>query len=213
MRDCPSYNLKYRIRYVLVKERYCLGSAHTAAKPHKPLFHSRIKLFVRVAANRHPESPVSIHRHLESIYFGHPPLADSAILPFAFHVLSPVEGLLLTLNLIHWRRWESNPRPLACKAGALPTELRPRVHFAGNPKSRFSIFDFPKHWAREDSDFRPHAYQACALNQLSYEPDYSAVFDSKPLSLPASRLSRLNHYPQFKEQKKMPLLLRYQRHC
>jgi hypothetical protein len=26
--------------------------------------------------------------------------------------------------------------------------------------------------------------------------------------LPASRLSRLNHYPQFKEQKKMPLLLR-----
>jgi hypothetical protein len=65
MRDCPSYNLKYRIRYVLVKERYCLGSAHTAAKPHKPLFHSRIKLFVRVAANRHPESPVSIHRHSE----------------------------------------------------------------------------------------------------------------------------------------------------
>ncbi|MEN9802311.1 MAG: hypothetical protein RLZ37_1436 [Actinomycetota bacterium] len=24
-----------------------------------------------------------------------------------------------------WRRWESNPRPPACKAGALPTELRP----------------------------------------------------------------------------------------
>ena len=26
-----------------------------------------------------------------------------------------------------WRRWDSNPRPPACKAGALPAELRPRV--------------------------------------------------------------------------------------
>ena len=25
-----------------------------------------------------------------------------------------------------WRRWDSNPRPPACKAGALPAELRPR---------------------------------------------------------------------------------------
>ena len=24
-----------------------------------------------------------------------------------------------------WRRWDSNPRPPACKAGALPAELRP----------------------------------------------------------------------------------------
>src|SRR5687767_7411884 len=34
---------------------------------------------------------------------------------------SPGQGLTAT-----WRRWESNPRPPACKAGALPTELRPR---------------------------------------------------------------------------------------
>ncbi len=26
-----------------------------------------------------------------------------------------------------WRRWGSNPRPQACKARALPTELRPRL--------------------------------------------------------------------------------------
>ena len=26
----------------------------------------------------------------------------------------------------HWSRWDSNPRPLACHASALPTELRPR---------------------------------------------------------------------------------------
>src|SRR5713101_4117506 len=25
-----------------------------------------------------------------------------------------------------WRRWDLNPRPPACKAGALPTELRPQ---------------------------------------------------------------------------------------
>src|SRR6202167_3523511 len=27
---------------------------------------------------------------------------------------------------IRWRRWGSNPRPQACKARALPTELHPR---------------------------------------------------------------------------------------
>ena len=30
-----------------------------------------------------------------------------------------------------WRRWGSNPQPPACKAGALPIELRPRVKFSG----------------------------------------------------------------------------------
>src|ERR1039458_912286 len=28
--------------------------------------------------------------------------------------------------MTEWRRWDSNPRPPACKAGALPAELRPR---------------------------------------------------------------------------------------
>ena len=31
------------------------------------------------------------------------------------------------LLILWWRRWDSNPRPPACKAGALATELRPRV--------------------------------------------------------------------------------------
>ena len=30
----------------------------------------------------------------------------------------------------------------------------------------------PTLWAREDSNLRPHAYQACALTSLSYEPDW-----------------------------------------
>ena len=48
---------------------------------------------------------------------------------------------------IWWRRTGSNRRPPACKAGALPAELRPLIFW----------------WAREDLNLRPHAYQACAL--------------------------------------------------
>ena len=54
----------------------------------------------------------------------------------------------------------------------------PETRFAGNPKYeyrntkylefRISCFGFPwasgqRQWAREDLNFRPHAYQACAL--------------------------------------------------
>jgi hypothetical protein len=50
-----------------------------------------------------------------------------------------------------WWRWtESNRRPPACKAGALPIELHPQI----SPN---------QWWAREDLNLRPHAYQACAL--------------------------------------------------
>jgi hypothetical protein len=55
-----------------------------------------------------------------------------------------------------WRRTESNRRPHACKARALPTELRPlRAGQAAVARGRW--------WAREDLNFRPHAYQARAL--------------------------------------------------
>jgi hypothetical protein len=49
-------------------------------------------------------------------------------------------------HTIWWRRTGSNRRPHACKARALPTELRPQGW-----------------WAREDLNLRPHAYQARAL--------------------------------------------------
>ncbi len=55
-----------------------------------------------------------------------------------------------------WRRTGSNRQPPACKAGALPTELRPQNWWAPN-------WWAPNWWAREDSNLRPHAYQACAL--------------------------------------------------
>ena len=49
-----------------------------------------------------------------------------------------------------WSRSGSNRRPEACKATALPTELRPHSIFSG-------------WWARVDSNYRPYAYQAYAL--------------------------------------------------
>ena len=52
----------------------------------------------------------------------------------------------LSSHTIWWRRTGSNRRPHACKARALPTELRPQGW-----------------WAREDLNLRPHAYQARAL--------------------------------------------------
>ena len=45
-----------------------------------------------------------------------------------------------------WSQTGSNRRHPACKAGALPAELWPHYW-----------------WARVDSNYRPHAYQACAL--------------------------------------------------
>lgn len=50
-----------------------------------------------------------------------------------------------------WSRTGSNRRHPACKAGALPAELRPLI-----PIKR-------KWWAWEDLNLRPHAYQARAL--------------------------------------------------
>ena len=54
-----------------------------------------------------------------------------------------------------WSLTGSNRRHPACKAGALPAELRPH---------QWSLPDHQKNWwARVDSNYRPHAYQACAL--------------------------------------------------
>ena len=73
-----------------------------------------------------------------------------------------------------WRRSGSNRRPPACKAGALPAELRPRAHgrrderparrTAGATNGRRDERPAGRSaWAREDLNLRPHAYQACAL--------------------------------------------------
>ena len=78
-----------------------------------------------------------------------------------------------------WRRPGSNRRPPACKAGALPAELRPRRQW----------------WAREDSNLRPHAYQAIGRlsgarsNQLSCVDRQRATVGQGGLEPPTPRLS------------------------
>ena len=59
-----------------------------------------------------------------------------------------------------WSRPGSNRQPPACKAGALPTELRPRSSCRRSAGGRPLAVDW---WAREDLNLRPHAYQARAL--------------------------------------------------
>ena len=85
-----------------------------------------------------------------------------------------------------WSQTGSERRPPACKAGALPTELWPQhltdpIWSNASPpepiaKDHSPRPARPKHerqqsihqapigwWARVDSNYRPHAYQACAL--------------------------------------------------
>ena len=70
---------------------------------------------------------------------------------------------------VWWSQTGSNRRPPACKAGALPTELWPRLEPATHPVATFQAVIFKKiqppreWWAWKDLNFRPHAYQARAL--------------------------------------------------
>jgi hypothetical protein len=111
----------------------------------------------------------------------------SALQAYPFFTMSikpPDFGLAETLSLrsldfgsaavyvaVWWSQTGSNRRPPACKAGALPTELWPRLDLATGAVATFqaSIFDSSKlrppseWWAWKDLNFRPHAYQARAL--------------------------------------------------
>ena len=51
---------------------------------------------------------------------------------------------------------DSNPRPPPCKGGALPTELIPQ-------QKEGQAEMVQEGWAWVESNYRPHAYQACAL--------------------------------------------------
>ena len=77
---------------------------------------------------------------------------------------------------VWWSQTGSNRRPPACKAGALPTELWPRLNPAAltlrfpTLRPPFQAGDLVKDpatrehwWAWKDLNFRPHAYQARAL--------------------------------------------------
>ena len=81
----------------------------------------------------------------------------------------------------NWWRWtDSNRWPPACKAGALPAELHP-LKFKPETRNKTDHFGFRnsgfgfhrvsgRWWAWMELNHRPHAYQACALTELSYRP-------------------------------------------
>ena len=66
-------------------------------------------------------------------------------------ILADCAATILRIARRWWSRTGSNRRHPACKAGALPAELRPLIPFV------------EEWWAWEDLNLRPHAYQARAL--------------------------------------------------
>jgi hypothetical protein len=69
-----------------------------------------------------------------------------------------------------WSLSGSNRRPAACKAGALPAELRPRFRMRETGTGKTGPLPLPapgvrrpEWWVEEDSNLRPYAYQAYAL--------------------------------------------------
>ena len=82
---------------------------------------------------------------------------------------SRIISCMWSLTFSDWRWGDSNPWPPACKAGALPTELHP--HYLGYLfLCNRTLEIFIEQWAWEDSNFRPHAYQACALTGWATSP-------------------------------------------
>ena len=59
----------------------------------------------------------------------------TAVRDFQPHLAMSLKRDLAAATCRWWRRTESNCRPPACKAGALPAELRPRIRFVPLGKS------------------------------------------------------------------------------
>ena len=135
-----------------------------------PFGHRRIKAWL-AAPRRFSQLPTSflascrlgIHRvpfvAWSSSLFLHPRRPGSSAAPVVNRYPCSTTTLLLRAcayavvkeRKSWWSRSGSNRRHPACKAGALPAELRPRY------------MKRAAWWAWVDLNYRPHAYQACAL--------------------------------------------------
>ena len=82
-----------------------------------------------------------------------PPEADSNLFYFSPRSLQDI-GYKPNL----WRRPGSNRRPIACKAIALPTELRPQTRLTDRVNKTECHW-----WALVESNHRPRPYQGRAL--------------------------------------------------
>ena len=79
---------------------------------------------------------------------------------------------------------------------AIPTLRQSK---AGADSAPGSAWPASREWARVDLNHRPHAYQACALTKLSYEPGRKARAGNPARAsvVQCSRLERsVNHYDQ-----------------
>ena len=86
-------------------------------------------------------------------------------------------GDVPALRPSQWRRWGSNPQPPACKAGALPIELRPRKRQEPSVKrqeqNRSGLLTLSSWLTVGVPGFEPgtSALSELRSNQLSYTPE------------------------------------------
>ena len=74
-----------------------------------------------------------------------------------------------------WRRPGSNRQPLACKANALPVELRPRSPYRGNTRFEISNLNFRVGPGR--IELPTSRLSGVRSNRLSYEPEQLLIYD------------------------------------
>ena len=65
----------------------------------------------------------------------------------------------------------SDQPPASIRHTLLRPEFRVELTIARSCRSKADCRPMAKWWAWVDSNYRPHAYQACALTGLSYRPD------------------------------------------
>ena len=84
---------------------------------------------------------------------------------------TPPDKQFLTSSLAKFESWlrgrDLNPRPLGYEPNELPDCSTPRHT---NCDLRFDTWNLKAWWAWVDSNYRPHAYQACALTNWATGP-------------------------------------------
>ena len=124
-----------------------------------------------------------------------------------------------------WRLAGSNRWPPACKAGALPAELNPRIcldiryeildirYFENRCLIKDAVLAHPlscilylisyisrSWWAKMDSNHRPHDYQSCALASWAIGPylvfsHFLGTFPSVPSKLNNEKILSILYWP------------------
>ncbi len=138
---------------------HCIGFDRSDQK--KPFFTHSHCSSPRVSGQT--DSVVSIHDVQRSGH-GRPKASTQPNLLSFLRRISICSAITRPPEKTWWSQTGSNRRHPACKAGALPAELWPHFWaFCIRPQMRTRC-KIPKGWwARVDSNYRPHAYQACAL--------------------------------------------------